>query len=360
MASQQKEKRHYKGKSKSDIVNLPVDFRRNIFNPTKNKELLTAPITAHRILFKILNDISHDQFQETNVAQKQQLSLFEEDFLTENNSFARFTFKVTDIDENKDYNSVKKGLEFLEEFQKGWYSSKNSKGKTIKSYGGFISNPNISDGNITFLMSGFWIGTLLKIPRYNTPLLKTVWMLTKSKQVLFYFYLLEVPSATKINIDKFQQTYQYSYKSKYDLTKYVLKPLKEKLDKYSNKSFNYSIKGDNIHLVPYFTKDIDLKLQESTNIKREITQRIHYWKVRHVLSKNEVDVIKSIINLDNSTFKIINDAYKYFVKYCKDNQIKTTDFKGEEFINIFQNKIEEHYKQTPWGEIAPNGFPIIK
>lgn len=57
------EKWHYQGKKKSDIVNVPVDLRRNFLSPQKNKEILNAPVSATRIIFKILNDVSHDQFR---------------------------------------------------------------------------------------------------------------------------------------------------------------------------------------------------------------------------------------------------------------------------------------------------------
>lgn len=146
------EKRHYKGKNNSDVINFPVEFRRELLSPTANKEVLDRPISSFRILIKVLNDASNDQFQEK---EKVQLSLFEEEFKTVNNTYARFTFKVYEISENKGYTNIKKGLEFLENLNKGWYKSLNSKGKVVKSYGGVISNANISEGNISFLVSAY-------------------------------------------------------------------------------------------------------------------------------------------------------------------------------------------------------------
>ena len=111
------EKRHYKGKNNSDIINFPVGLRRDFLSPINNKEVLNMPISSHRIIFKILNDVSNDQFQKLH--QKDQFTLFEDDFKTENNTYARFTFKVSDISDKQDYTNIKKGLEFLENLNKG-------------------------------------------------------------------------------------------------------------------------------------------------------------------------------------------------------------------------------------------------
>lgn len=200
--------RHYQGKKNSDIINFPVALRREVFSLKANKALIKAPITTARIIFKILNDVSNDQFQkERNIGQ---LQLFEEEFMTENNTYGRFTFSVEDIDKHKDYKAIREGLEFLENLEKGWHKAKNSKGKIIKSFGGVILNPNISEGKVSFLMSSYWIGKFLNLGIYNPAFFDTAWELTKMRQVLFYLWLLELrEKGTRVRFETFQEIYNY-------------------------------------------------------------------------------------------------------------------------------------------------------
>lgn len=363
MVNENKEKRHYKGKPKSDIVNFPVDLRRNLLSPTSNKEVLNMPISATRIIFKILNDISNDQFQRDNKNQIKQMSLFEDEFKTEHNTYARFTFKVSDISDKNDYTNTKRGLEFLERLNKGWYKSLNEKGKVIKSYGGVISNANISEGNISFLVSSYWLEKLLNIPRYNVAFLETAWILSKTKQVLFYLWLLEIPEdGTKVNFDKMQETYEYNYKDPSTYVKNVLKPIKSKLDTHSNKSFNCSVKGSLIHIKPYYTKDVDLSLNTKTKNKQKVTQKLHYWKVRHGLEKNDIDILKSLINIDYGNFNLFNKSYEAVKSQCKEENIKVTTYQGKEFIKIFQEAIIRVYQNSTWGKVPnmKNSYPKIE
>ncbi|WP_026715225.1 hypothetical protein [Flavobacterium daejeonense] len=355
------EKRHYQGKKNSDIVNFPVDLRRNFLSPQVNKEILDAPVSATRIIIKILNDISHDQFRGSNKLQNKQYSLFESDFKTENNTFARFTFKITDIAERGDYLNVKKGLEFLENYKKGWHESVNEKGKKIKSLGGFITNSNISDGKISFLMSSFFLEQVISLERYNPAYTEIAWKFTKSKQILFYLWLLEVPDkGTRVNFITFQEAYGYNYLDANTYAKNVLKSLKVVLDKYSNRSFNYSVKGDLINIIPFYTKDTELKISSETNKKQEIVQKLNYWKQRHNLSKYNIDILKSLINIDYSNFKLFQKAYSNILKTYRAQKIPIVELQENEFIKKFQEEIIETYKNSAWGSVSKNGYPTIE
>jgi len=354
------EKRHYKEKKTSDIVNFPILLRRDFLSLKLNKEILNAPVSSLRMVFKILNDVSHDQFRKSNIKQRQQLSLFEEDFKTEHNTYARFTFKISSVAGKKDYTNVKRGLEFLENWQKGWYKAVNEKGKTIKSYGGFISNANISDGNISFLMSSYWFEKIVQIEKYNTAFTQIAWKFTKSKQILFYLWLLELPdNGTKVNFHTFQEIYDYHYKDANTYSKNVLKSLKKKLDSFSNRSFNYSVKGDIIHIVPYYTKDTTIVLKKKTSKNQDITQKLSYWKQRHKLDKKNIDILKTLINLDYGNFKLFKNAYANIKLTYKAEKKPLTSLQGEEFLQLFQGEIMSTYQNSVWGNISKNGYPVI-
>jgi len=355
-----KEKRHYKGKQRSDIVNYPLAFRRAFLSPTENSEVLNMPVYSHRIILKILNDISNDQFNPNNPNQIGQLSLFDKDLMTEDNSFVRFTFNVTDISEHRDYKDIKRALDFLENYKKKWHKSKNSEGKTVSTLGGLVSVPVVSDGKVSFLVSNFWFEKLVKLSSYNVAYLNTAWNLSNSKQILFYLWILEIPeTGTRINFDMFQNTYDYNYKNPSALAKNFLKNLKYKLDRYSNKSFNYSVKGDYIHIKPYFTKNINLDLSDDTVSNQEIRRKISYWKERHNLSESNINIIKSLVKLNKGDFKLLVHSYNSFVKHCRDEKKKATDFVDNSFMSIFQKHIIETYQNSVFGDIVENGYPTI-
>lgn len=358
-SEEKNEVRHYRNRKKNDIINFPLAFRREIMSPAKQKEILEAPITSFRILFKILSDISFDQFQDK---QRAQLNLFEDQFLTKNNTYSRFTFKMSDIDPNRNYTNVKKGLDFLEELNKGWYKAKNSRGKMVSSKGGVISNPNISEGEITFLVSAYWMNKLIKIPSYNVAFLDTAWKLTKSRHILFYLWLLEVPdTGTQVNFDRFQKVYEYNYDKVSEFNRSFLKPMKTKFDKYSNVSFNYSAKKNKINIVPYYTKHVNLNISKETIDKQKVTQKLHYWKVRHKLSTEDINTLKALINLDEATFGLFLNSYKNLVKKCREDKIPVSKYTGRKFISIFQNEIKITYEEgLAWSKIIPNGYPVIK
>lgn len=352
--------REYFSKKNSDIINFPVQLRREIFSPKARQELLAAPITTMRIIFKVLNDISNDQFLKQR--QKQQFALFEDDFLTDDNVVAKFTFDVKDIDEYRDYKAIQKGLEFLEGLDKGWHKTVNSKGKTIKAYGGVIIQPNISDSKITFLMSNTWISKFLSLGVYNPVFLDTAWKLTKIKQVLFYLWLIEVPDGgTRVKYQTFNEAYGYNYKTAQLIGKHVLKNLRLKLNKVSNVSFNYSTKGDLIYITPYYVKDTELDLDEKTVTNQHITQKLHYWKKRHKLKNAHIASLKTIIRIQPSDFGLLVNAYGAIVEDCKISKKKVTDYQGEEFIKLFNEKIVDAYKSTAWFNTKlKNAYPVIE
>lgn len=353
--------REYKGKKNSDIINMPLGFRRSFLSPSDDKEILNMPLYGYKIIFKILNDISMDQFHPENKNQSKQLSLFEEELMTKDNTYIQMSFKVSDICHNRDYAGIKKSLDFLELFKRDWYKSKNSKGKIIQTLGGLISNPVISEGKINFLVSNYWFKELVQIPKYNVALFDTAFKLSNGKQILIYLWLIELQdTGTVVSFDRFQKVYDYNYKSIKTFVKNVLKPLKERLDLYSNKSFNVSVRGSNINIKPYFTKDIELDLKVKTNIKREITRKLSYWKERHKLSEDNINILKTIISLNQGEFKLLLNAYADFVKQCKDNKTKTIDFTNNEFMHVFQENIKKVYKNHSWYDINKEGYPKLQ
>lgn len=355
-------KKEYSSKNNSDIIHIPQSFRREFLSPKNNKEIFKCPVTGLRLLFKLMNDLSYDQFHEMNPKQTKQLNLFEDTFKTEHNSFGSFKIKITDISDNRNYENVKRGLEFLEDYKKKWYKSTNDKGETIHSYGGLISQTNYSDGYVAFLVSAYWIEKLIKLGNYNKSYLEVAWKLKSTKAIIFYLWVLELKDkGTSFKVKSFQETFDYNYSTNKDLAKNVLKVFKHKFDMYGNKSFNYNFNGDKINIVPYHIKDNKAEIKSITSFKQKVTQKLSYWKLRHELSNKQRDNIKKHIEVDNMSFKLFERAYSIFKKDCRTgrNKIKTTDVKGSQFMDVFQENIKLAYKSSYLNNVFKNGYPRI-
>lgn len=363
-------KREYlNSKNKSDIVNVPNNLRKNLLSINKNDDylkLLEAPIISMRIIFKILNDISYDQFRYKDGIVKndknlKQFSLFEEEFKTVNNTFARFEFNITEIDKNRDYEAVKKALEFLEEYKKDWHTSINSKGKKIKSYGGFLSNATLSDSKIAFTISSYWLENLVNMNTgYNESLMQLPWKTKNIKHFLFYLLLLNIVEFCVFNYEEMNKSYGLNYKSASNLAIGFLKPAKILFDAISSKSFNYTVKGNNITIIIYHQNIKNKELKPKTITKLQIREKLHYFKKRHKLSDDNLNKIKNVINLEITAFNIFSNAYKLMVKDYSIKKKVMTDVLDNDFMLSFQAYIKIQYSEhSPFAKALPNGYPNI-
>ncbi len=361
MESINKDKRHFVNKKDGDVVNLPINFRREYLSPSDSSEILEMPITGLRIIFKVLNLISNHQFRRENERQRQLMLDFENEFRVEDNICARFTFPVKDVEKHRNYKKIEYALGKLESYKKEWHKSKNAKGEIIKSLGGLIKEPQISKGNITFLVPTYWLERLISLESYNQIIHSISYSVSNTKQFLFYLWLEEIPkNGTRISFDKIQRTYQYEYKKTYDFVKFVLMPMRKIFDAEAPLSFNYKVEGDLIHIIPYLTVNSEMILKSKTARSIKSKQRLEYWTKRHQLTKVQAERIKTAMKTDDGVLNLFNSAYNCFKAKCKEDSRTTVSFKASKFINKFQSCIEDVYSNSKMGEIAPKGFPMIK
>ena len=147
----------YPTRKNSDVILIPRGLRKTFFSPSNNNHILKAPISSWRIISKVLNDISFDQFRpEKEGSGFGRLAQFEEEFKTSNNTYASFCFSINEISQGDDYSNIKKGLVFLENLYKGLNKTINElNGETVKQYSVFIKDPVIKKGKISFLISAY-------------------------------------------------------------------------------------------------------------------------------------------------------------------------------------------------------------
>ena len=360
--------RKYQYKKNNDFVMISNNLRNKIFDIDNDKSILTAPTTAYKILFKIISDVSSDQFLQGDSSKKRQITLFEKDFISQHSSYAEFIYHKNEISEKYyDYDNIKAGLDFLENYKRGWYKSKSTTGKDIQVKGGVISQPIISEAKICFLVSAFWMKQLCVMSSYNKMFLKLPWKLNSGRHIILALFVSQLKDeGTVIKFDNFQEKFDYDYETPKSLGQCVLKKVKKTLDSFNVKSFNYSISGDKIHFKPYYTTKEMKSLTKLENTKRRIIQKLSYWKERHALNDEQIKLIKKNIKHEPGSFDLIYlSAYKIFIKRVrqlrKENpKLKVTDFQGVDFIEKFQKCIEVRYKKTEIGKKWPGGFPDIR
>jgi len=333
----------------------PVDFIRfgNEFVDEflSGKEATKITINALKIIFNIISQLRNDQFQAKN--QPRQLSLFEEEFSTHINSYARVKIRNSLI--TRDSNLLKKAYEFLDNYKKGWYKLTTSEGREIKSYGGLVSSIVFEEkGYTTFLISNYWTKRLIQIDNYNKTLYNLVYNVRSNKHILFYFWLNKLPmEGTQIRLNTLNEYFDLEYSEAKDLCSKFLKSIRDNLNKYSHKSFNYNYLGDVITVKPYLTQYVVEEATQKETTKEDIKKeyKLRYFKDRHLLTDTELAPLAYIYQKSPKDIKIISLAYEQFILYCRENKESATSYTGERFLRKLQEKIESEYAKTTEAKI---------
>lgn len=318
------------------------------------------PINALRVIFNIISIIGNDQFRPAD--RPKQLSLFEEEFETENNIFALMKIRNSKISPSGSTKQVVDAYEFLTKFKMAWYRSANAQGKEIKTFGGLISTPSYDQRGFTsFLISSYWLKKLMVIPEYNYILYNLVYNVRNNKHIIFAIWLSKLPDrGTVIKLSTMNRKFGLNYKSANDFCKLFLKPLRRDLDKFNSLSFNYkNLKGD-ISILPYSTKMPDEKLMRTeTKDSLEHTYRLNYFRKRFNLEKQEMTQFSYQYRKIPATRQLIENAYKEFIRRRRFRNEKSIQYQGREFLKELQDIIIEFYSVTKAGQLFPNGYPVI-
>lgn len=348
-------KKNYKEKEASDILRFGNDFVDEFFLDGKSTEI---PINALRVVFNIVSTLRNEQFQGDK--QPQQLKLFEDEFTSEHNIYAKMSIRNSLITSNTEV--LKKTYDYLELFKRGWYKFKASDGRTISALGGLISNVfHEENGYTSFLISSYWVKKLIAIPEYNKTLYNLVYKVRSNKHILFWFWLSKVSDeGTKVKRETLNKIFKVNYSNSKDLCGKFLKPIRENLNKYNYKSFNYSIDGEIIHIKPYLIKTIESEgLKEKTVVGVENSYKLRYFKDRHQLSSEQMKGIEYIYKNRSIDKEILNQAYKSFVENCRRIKKKATDYTGVEFLEAYQEFIRQDFHKTSTGQKYPDTYPRI-
>mgnify|MGYP003588117639 CR=1 FL=1 len=334
-------------------------------------EAADIPINALRVIFNIVSTISNEQFRPED--RPKQLSLFDEEFETENNIFASLKIRNSKISPSGSTKQVVDAYEFLTKFKMSWYKSTNSKGKEIKTFGGLISIPSYDQrGYTTFLISSYWLKKLMVIPEYNYVLYNLVYNIRNNKHIIFAIWLAKLPeNGAVLKLSTLNKKFGLKYKTSKDFCFKFLKPARISLNTFNTLSFNYKYRGDSIFIIPYLTKTIlynnlsqntreQLKSSEAyLDHSEKIAQRLSYIRKRYGLQENEMLQFSHQYRNVPQTRVLIEKAFKEFIRAARLKEIKSTEFQGKLFLNEIQEHLIQIYRRTKMGELLPNGYPII-
>ena len=336
-----------------------------------DSEAADIPINALRVIFNIISIISNEQFRPQD--RPKELSLFNEEFETDNNIFASIKIKNSKISPSGSTKQVIDAYEFLAKFKMGWYKSVNSKGKEIKTFGGLISTPSYDKrGYTTFLVSSYWLKKLLVIPEYNYVLFNLVYNVRNNKHIIFAIWLSKLPeNGTVLKLSTLNKKFGLNYKTTKDFCFKFLKPAKISLNTFNTLSFNYTYNKDSIFIIPFLTKTTlednsftnnkeSLELSEVHLAQSEkITRRLIYFKKRYGLKEDEMLHFSHQYRHIPQTRALIEKAFKEFIRINRLKKTKSTAFQGKDFLTEMQGLIIQIYQSTKMGELLPNGYPII-
>lgn len=325
-----------------------------------DSEVADIPINALRVIFNLVSIISSDQFRPED--RPKQLSLFDEEFETDNNIFASFKIRNSKISPSGSIRQVINAYEFLARYKMGWYGSLNSQGKEIKTFGGLISTPSYDKrGYTTFLVSSYWLKKLLVIPEYNYVLYNLVYNVRNNKHIIFALWLSKLSEyGTVVKLSTVNKKFGVNYKTANDFCFKFLKPVRLTLNKYNVLSFNYRYKEDIITILPYKPNSIsDVEKLEYPLKKSEVNRRLRYFRERFGLDENEMKQFFHQYRNIPQTRILVEKAFRRFIKICRLKRMKSTIFQGISFLKEIQKLIIEIYQESRAGKLIPNGYPII-
>ena len=150
---------------------------------------------------------------------------------------------------------------------------------------------------------------------------------------------------TQVKVSTINNYFDVNYTNARDMCRDFLKPIRENLNKYSHKSFNYNYLGEIITIKPYLTREIEAEATNDKVTKEEIKKdyKMRYLKDRHQLTEEELKKIKSIIEIDKreKTLVLFSEAYEDFVADCRKNKERATDYIGNKFLIKDQEYIDK-------------------
>lgn len=358
------------GKDKPEYVNLSNLLYNDIFKDSL--DLINAPIEAIRVIFILIHQSKSVSFNQPRAPYTP--SLFEEEFLTKDNTFASFDIPTGLISPSRDTKRIEKALLLLMQNTIRSVVSKNSKNEDVKSLISFIEKPKFTRGRVYLEVSSYWLEKMANIEHYNPIIFDLAYNIPNTQHIFFAIWLRSIPmyqeavfkketykSWTQINIDTLRQKFGLDGKDRDYISEKFLKPIQAKLFEFNDRSFAFQYdKGS------YYITALDVKsnkvignLKPENTYKVKVKYSINYLQRRHKVDKDSLEHIETIYLNSILDKELMEDAYNNLKKVIKKEEMKMTDITGLKFLARWQEEIQKSYEKTSNFKNFPKGYPKV-
>lgn len=353
-----------------DIVILSAMGFQEIFKDTT--DIINLPIESFRVIFALLHYSKQVHYNQKNAPYTP--SLFEDEFLTKDNSFVSITIPNKIISPSRETKRIKEALELLSSKTSQWISSINKDGQEVQSRIAFIEKPSYTRGKLYFEISSYWIEKLANIENYNKVIFNLVYTIPSTKQLIFTLWLNTLPtygensfnketykSWTKVGLNTIQEKFGLTGKDYNYISEKFLKPLQAKLFKFNDKSFAFHYEKGIYYITALevnSNKEIE-NLNDKNTYEVEVKYAVNYLQQRHKLNKDTLEHISVIYKQSRKDKQLLEEAYKELKSKMRKQKIKLTDLRGVKFLDLWQVEIISCYEKTELFKSMPKGYPKI-
>lgn len=321
-----------------------------------NDEKVEIPLIALRIIFNIINQVRSEIF----IAKDSEdlVKKFERTFENESFLYVKFRIHNKEISPSGSTTQIKSAMAFLYNFRQGYYPIVNSEHKKVESFGGLISQIHYDNCGFTeILVNSYWLRQLVVTTSYNPVIYSLAFKVTNNKTVLFALWLTQIRKEfkTEIYLKNINQKFGVNYKNINDLCSKFLKPIKISLDQKYFVSFTYKYIRDKVIIYP---KIVDFKESQEVSAQ-QMEFRLNYFVKRYKLKNGGYELLIEHFRSSQINRDLIDDAYNSFIKHCRKNGEKATQYLGNQFLIQLQKFIKNEYQKTYTGKIQPEAYPRI-
>lgn len=352
--------------SERDIINIGNDFTKEylLSNPT-NPEDKGLSINCFKIIFEIFKILYEEQIHKGEQA-GQQLVLFENEYMTEDDIYRVFKIKNSKITRNTD--ALEEALFYLVNHKKQKYRVPNYKGEMIRTSGGLFSDYKMSEqrGYTLIFISSYWLKKLIYIVQgYNPFITNVIDKGAGASTVRFILWLNNRKSdGERLTLEYLNDMFKTNSKTAKEFCRDFLRPKKIFLDKNGLKSFGYRSDGKtHVVIERYTTKTLNqdnLINPKAVNKSQLLRYKVSYYKMRHKLTDGQATILRREIRKNDSgaLFDRAYERFKIFIKTGVTGKKLLTDYKGEDFMKTFQYIINQLCQEEK-GEMPQHLWPVL-
>lgn len=351
-----------------EIVLLSNLLNEDLFKDPRN--ILYMPIESFKIILLVITQVKQFNYNQTHAPYTP--SLFDEEFMSEDNSYIKITLPNKLISPSREGKRIISAFDALIESTVKLVHSTNARGEELKSRISFVERPNYTRGKVQFEVSSYWVNRIANINFYNKILYQLVNNVTHVRQLLFALWLKTIPqfnettmgsykSWTIIGADTLHDRYAIGEKCDTNyITEKFLKPLQAKLFEFNDISFAFKFSNGLYYITSVDSKSnfaID-NLSSKDKTDHQIKYFVDYLKRRHKLSEESCKYMR--IQLKNTRDReLVETAYKALKRDLRIKKIKMTELTGKDFLTVLQEEIINEYKKSSSFIKFPDGHPRV-